>query len=278
MSHPAGVSLPLSLPRRFMCDYLHFARQVPTVPVERRMRLGEVVEARGEVKVRPSWCALFTKAYAIVAARRAPLRRAYLSFPRPHLYQHPINVASLAVERRFGDEDAVFFCRLRRPDELTLEDIDRRLQHWKERPLDSSGDFQRMLRVSRYPRPLRRLLLWMGLNVWGRKRATMLGTWGVTAYSGLGAASLHPLSLLTTTLNYGVIASNGSVDVRLTYDHRVLDGATVARALAELEGVLTHEILAELHKMPRADAPKRQAAKRSKARVRASRTPQAVGG
>jgi hypothetical protein len=36
------------------------------------------------------------------------------------------------------------------------------------------------------------------------------------------------------------------VDVRIVYDHRVLDGATVARALARLEDVLNGEIAAEL--------------------------------
>ena len=118
--------------------------------------------------------------------------------------------------------------------------------------MESIGDYRRILLMNRFPRPLRRLLWWIGLNVWGRKRAAFLGTFGVTVYAGLGAASLHPLSLLTTTLNYGVIEPDGTVDVRLTYDHRVLDGATVARALAELERVLTHEILAELRYLPAA--------------------------
>ena len=32
----------------------------------------------------------------------------------------------------------------------------------------------------------------------------------------------HPLSPLTTTLNYGVIQDNGDVAVRVIYDHRVI--------------------------------------------------------
>ncbi len=43
----------------------------------------------------------------------------------------------------------------------------------------------------------------------------------------LSAESLHPISPLTTTMTYGVIAADGSVNVRLIYDHRVLDGAVV---------------------------------------------------
>src|SRR5262249_2914943 len=108
--------------------------------------------------------------------------------------------------------------------------------------------------ISRLPRPLRRLVWWFGLNVWGRKRAQYMGTFGVSVYAGLGAASLHPLSPLTTALNYGVIDESGKVDVRIVYDHRVLDGATVARALAGLECVLHGEILNELRTPPRLTA------------------------
>jgi hypothetical protein len=254
MPQPAGFNLPLSLPRRFMCDFLHFARQVPTVPVQRRMHLGEVVAAREAAGAWPSWCALFTKAYGFVTTAYPQLRRAYLSFPRPHLYQHPITMTSVAVERRLGDEDAVFFVHLREPHQLSLPEIDLRLRQAKEQPLESFGSFRRMLLISRLPRPVRRLVWWIGLNVSGRKRAHFMGTSGVTVYSGLGASSLHPLTLLTSTLNYGVIEPDGSVDVRLIYDHRVLDGTTVARALADIERAMNQEILAELRYLKSAEA------------------------
>ena len=89
------------------------------------------------------------------------------------------------------------------------------------------------------------MLWWLGLNV-GRQRGNYFGTFTVTVYSGLGAESLHPLSPTTTTLTYGVIPHDGVVDVRLVYDHRVMDGATVARALEALEAELTSDGLAEL--------------------------------
>jgi hypothetical protein len=246
MSQPAGHNLPLSLPRRLICDYLHFARKIPSIPVQRHMRLADVVAARAAAAARPSWCALFTKAFGFVTAAYPALRRCYMGFPRPHLYEHPINVTSVAVERPFGDEDAVFFLQICQPELLSLPEIDARLRHAKDDPLENFGSFRRTLRISRMPRPVRRLVWWVGLNVSGRKRAHFMGTAGVSAYAGLGAASLHPLSLLTSTLNYGVIGPDGGVDVRLTYDHRVLDGGTVARALGDLERALTHEVLAEL--------------------------------
>jgi len=242
MGEAYGRRLALSLPRRWIGDYLHFARKVPTVPVQRRMNIAPLLAARQEANPRPSWVALFTKAYGLVAAERPELRRTYISFPWPYLYEHSINVASIAVARTVGDEDAVFFAQVRAPEEHTPEQLDSYLRDCKELPIDRIGTFRRALRVSRLPRFLRRFLWWMVLNVSGYYRARNVGTFGISVYSSLGAESIHPLSLMTTALNYGVIADDGAVDVRLIYDHRVLDGATVARALAELEEVLNHQI------------------------------------
>jgi hypothetical protein len=242
MGERYGRSLPLSLPRLWVGDLLHFAQKVPTVPVQRRMHIGPLVTARRQADPRPSWCALFTKAYALVAAQRPDLRRAYLSFPRPHLYEHPVSIASVAVERRLGDEHAVFFTQIREPEEHTPDQLDAHLKECKEQPVEAIGTFRRALRWSRFPRPVRRLVWWVGLNMSGYRRARNFGTFGVSVYSGLGAEALHPLSPLTTTLNYGIIGEDGTVDVRIIYDHRVMDGSTVARALVELEEVLNEQL------------------------------------
>lgn len=246
MPQPTGFNLPLPLPRRLMSDFLHFANRVPTVPVQRRMDLAALADARRRAVPRPGWCALFTKAWALVCSRHAALRRAYLGGLFPCLYQHPINVATIAVERPYAGEDAVFFTQINRPEEKSLTEIDGRLKWFKDRPLESAAMLRRQLRLARLPWPVRRLVWWGALNANGRLRARFFGTFGVSAYAGLGAESLHPRGLLTTTLNYGTIANDGGVDVRVVYDHRTLDGSTVARALADLERVLTHEIVTEL--------------------------------
>jgi hypothetical protein len=246
MAQPAGRRLPLSRARRFIGDLMRQAARVPTVSIERRMQLAPVVAARQAAGPRPSWCALFTKAYAFVAAARPELRRVYMSFPWPHLYEHPINVASVAVERHLDDEDAVFFGHLRTPEKQGLMDLDEALRRLKEEPVASIPLYRRIRKVSGLPWPLRRLAWWWGLNSSGHRRVRLLGTFGVNVVAGLGAGTLYLPSPLTTTLSYGAIAEDGSVDVRLLFDHRVVDGATIARALEDLERVLKCEILAEL--------------------------------
>jgi hypothetical protein len=94
----------------------------------------------------------------------------------------------------------------------------------------------------------------LSLNI-GRQRPNYHGTFAVSVYSGLGAESLHPLSPLTATLNYGVIGSNGAVDVRIIYDHRVLDGATAARGLVRMEELLMTALLDELLAMSASASP-----------------------
>src|SRR5262249_32730230 len=105
MTQPAGRNVRLTASRRFMCDVVHFARQVPSVPMQRRMRLASVMAARAAALPRPGWCALFLKAYSFVAAARHELRRAYLPRPWPHLYEHPVSIGSIAVERELDDEE-----------------------------------------------------------------------------------------------------------------------------------------------------------------------------
>lgn len=247
-----GKRIRLSPVRRLVCDLLDASRAVPTVPVQRRMHLGEVVRARAAHAVRPPWSALFTKAYAKVAAVTPELRRAYVKLPWPHLYEYPVSVAGIAVERDYEGEKGVFFGRIRDPEKMALADVAQAIRRFQQAPVESCKDFRRALRFSRLPRLLRRFLWWLGLNI-GRQRANFFGTFGVTSYSALGAESLHPISPVTM-LNYGVIAADGSVDVRIIYDHRIMDGATVARALAKLEAELTGSIVAELQSPAQAAA------------------------
>ena len=88
--------------------------------------------------------------------------------------------------------------------------------------------------------------MWLGLNI-ARERARRFGTFQLSVYSGLGAESFNPLTPLTTLLNWGPIDEDGCVDVRILYDHRVMDGANVARALERFERILNSEVADEVN-------------------------------
>ena len=250
-----GRNLPLSLPRRLVCDLVRFAHRVPTVPVQRVVNVAALDAARARLSSRPGWVTLFTKAYGQVCSEIPALRRAYLSFPWTRLYEHADVIASVAVERMYQGEPGVFFAHFLNPGTIPLLALEAELRRFKEDPVESIGDFRASLMISRLPRPLRSLAWWYVTHARGYRKATWLGTFGLSVYSSLGAESLHPLSPVTTTLNYGVIGPGGDVTVRIVYDHRVMDGATVARALARLDRVLNEDLLAELRSLAEAAAP-----------------------
>jgi len=252
MHEPKGRPVPLSAPRRFIIDLVHFARQVPSVPVSRVMDLSPLAAARVSHPSRPSWSVLFMKAYALVAAAHPPLRRALLTFPWLRLYEHPQTICALALERQFegdeGLEEGIFVGLFRAPEEQSISQLQEALDWYKGEPLEKVGFFRQMLRMSRVPTPVRRFLWWSTLQVSGQKRAKRFGTFGLSSYGALGAESLHPISPLTTTMTYGPIAPSGQVCVKLIYDHRVLDGAYIARRLQDIEATLTGAILEELRR------------------------------
>src|SRR5262249_23783016 len=68
MPRLSGRKTPLSLPRRFIGDLVHCAQSAPLMTIERRMHLATVAEAREKALGNPGWCALFTRAFALVAA------------------------------------------------------------------------------------------------------------------------------------------------------------------------------------------------------------------
>ena len=246
MSAVNGHRVGLSVPRRFVCDLLHASRHAPIITFERRMDLAGVAAARKAAARPPAWVLLFAKAFAAVAARRPELRRAYLPTPWPHLWEADESVASVAVEREYRGEPGVFFGFLNAPDKHPLAELAAVLDAWKAGPVDEVVPFRRQIKFTRLPRPARRLLWWYATAWSGKIKARNFGTFGVSLTGASGATALNLIGPLTAALNTGVVRDDGTVDVRLHFDHRVMDGMPAARALAEMEEYLRTEIVAEL--------------------------------
>jgi hypothetical protein len=243
--------------RRLVIDLVHFG--VPSIPVERRMMLGPLAELRAACPERPAWTAIFAKAFAIVARDVPALRRAYIKLPVPRLYEYPESILSVAIEREYEGETGLMFYRVAQPDRLPLPELSRLIRSAATLPVESASAFRRAMWVSRLPLPLRRTLWWLALNI-GRLRGNYFGTFGVSVYSNLGADSLHPISPLTTIINYGTIGTDRAVAVRAIYDHRVMDGSTIALALGRLEETLATVIADELRTLAPAQSARKSVA------------------
>jgi hypothetical protein len=240
-----GRIVRLTANRQFIVDIMRISARVPTVAAQRRMQLGPVAAARMRCTGRPSWVALFIKAFALVADEFRELRQAYISLPWPHLYEYPENAALVMIERTHQGESIVFPFRVRNPAWLPVVQLSQIIRQAKTAPIEETTDFKRALGVGALPWPFRRVLLWVA-HSFGRFRANYFGTFAVSVYSSLGAEPLHGISPVTVLLTYGTIAPDGVVDVRIMWDHRVFDGAVVARALVRMEEILRTDIVQEL--------------------------------
>ncbi|OCP15998.1 MULTISPECIES: hypothetical protein [unclassified Ensifer] len=240
-----GRAIKLSAPRRLVCDLMRFSIGVPRVTVQRKMNLDPLQRARIAQISRPSWTVLFLKGYALLCRETPELRRAYVKLPRAQLYEYPESVASIAHEREHDGERAVLLSKIKSPERLPIPELATLIDAARSRPVMEIKEFRRALKVARMPGPIRWLLMWLGLNL-GSRRAHYFGTFQLSVYSGLGAESLNPLTPLTTLLNYGPISESGSVTVRIHYDHRVMDGANVARALERFEAILNGDVADEV--------------------------------
>jgi len=246
MGNTSGRSVPVSWHRRLVTDVMSASRHVPAVTAERKMSLAPLMAAREASALRPGWCTLFTRAFGLVSRDYPQLRQSYMKFPWPRLYEHPHSIVAMVFERRLAAEDIVLYCVIRGPENRSLEELEELVRHHKEAPLEELRTYQRAWRVSHIPWPARPVFWWAALNVLGRRRCHNFGTFGISSIGSQGAGLLQILPILTSTLHYGLFDAQGRLDVRLTWDHRVMDGATVARVLVDLESVLTGEVAREL--------------------------------
>ncbi|MBI1917180.1 MAG: hypothetical protein HYS12_20945, partial [Planctomycetes bacterium] len=226
----------------------YHARKVPSLPIARKCDLSGIAAARREATSPPSWTAIMMRAYGLVARDYPELRRALIPWPWTHLYQHPCSECAILVERVWQGEHVVLGAKLRAPEERSLAEIDAYLGHLQSAPVLEVNTFRQVLRIGRLPWLLRRFTFWQSLYLSGFKRAKRFGTFMISSLGNLGAEQIHPLTPLTTYFTFGPITVDGEAELKIIYDHRVLDARYVAHILGDLEHVLNDRLARELER------------------------------
>lgn len=249
--HPITVTTaPLAVGRGCVNDIAELAKTIPLFPVDREMQLADVAAARSAAAERIGWAAIFLKGYGIIA-REMPVLRSWLAgriVRRIATSSH--SVAVLTINRTDEEADRLFFARLVRPDDMPLPLLQAAIDRFATEPTERV--FKRQLQLEALPGGLRRVILRWNMRSASPKRATRVGTFSLSTLAGFGVTNRFHPTLCTTSLSYGPLDADGRCLVTAIADHRVLDGAAVARALARLEEVLTNEIVTELRGVPAA--------------------------
>ena len=248
---PRRLRLPRS--RRLTTDVLHYYQKVPTCAHERECDLSRLDEVRRALPERISWSLLFIKAFALVAKEHPLLRQTYFGWPWPHLYEHPYSVAMLALEREYRNDRWLFWARFSSPESTSLIDLQKTLNEYQTSRVKDL--FKRQLQLSGLPTVIRRIFWWWTLNVSGVKRAKRTGTVFLTTLAAKQTIIQHPPAFLTSNMTYGPLDEAGRCRVTIAYDHRMMDGSTVADRLADLEQALNGPIAAELQELIEQAAP-----------------------
>ena len=240
-------SVPLQ--RRWMNDIVHFGKKSHIMGCAWQINVAPLVAARAAQQRQQQpvigWTAMWLKALALVSQRRPELRTLYLPFPWARLYVRPETVGTIVIERTWQGVSALFFEQFAAPEKRSLLELDDALRKLKQAPVETVGSFRRLIRISRLPVVLRRLIWSFGLNWSGPLRAKYMGICALNPFPAGGSItqSAMPAAFM---LYYGLIGPNGDAQIQTFYDHRIMDGVELYRIVRDLEATMNRDIVAEL--------------------------------
>ena len=241
-----GKRVKFSNGRRLVDDVIAMSVNMPTASLCGDYEAPRVAKFRRQTRPKITWNVLYMKAYAAVCAKTPTLRQSYVSFPWGHLYQHDYNVCMMTIVREYKGEERLFFARFNRPDEERLELLQAQHDYYRQAPVEEIKQFRHQIMFAKFPRIIRRFGWWALFNLWPPKRASHMGTFGMTISGYRGAYGARMLGPNTTTLGVDPLPRKGKSKILLTFDHRVIDGAPACKALQELNHILTTAIREEL--------------------------------
>lgn len=241
-----GRHMRLSVPRRWMSDLFAASMTVPVIAAERTIRVGAAAAARRRVAGPPGWGALILKAYALAAVRRRELRWIYLTVPRPHIYEHPCSIVTVVMERVWRGETCLFFDQIIAPEAKPIMEIDAAIGGLRHYPIESVGGYRRLIRIGKLPVFLRRPIWWAGLRGSGYLHARYFGTFSINTIGLPRSGVAQTTTPLTMSLTHMPLEPPGQIRICAAFDHRVIDGMAVGRALGEVEAIINDQLVPEL--------------------------------
>lgn len=251
MRQPVGTLKPVETNQTLRLQWISGFDSPSVCTVRRTLHIEATVQARQLALPRPSWLAIFARAFALTSQREAILRQAFLRFPWPRIYEHPTSVASLEIPRSDLSPSTCFQLTLPQPEQMSLVDLDYQIRRYQELPPRALTSLSFSFWSRFLPRWLNRWRWQIQLAAQGYRRSINLGTFAVISTPGDGTTMVVPRSPLAWTFQVGTIQPLGEVEFLLSYDSRLVTGQALARILGTLEMVLNNEIVVELRYLER---------------------------
>ena len=244
-----GRRLSFSNGRRLVDDVIRISTKMPMAAFSSEWDVERVAKLRRMAKPKISWNVLMMKAHAIVCRENEMLRRSYVRFPYPHLYEHHQNVCMMTIGREHQGEERLFFARFNEPDNYTLVELQELYDKYRKAPVEEIKQFRHQITFAKFPSLVRRFGWWALFNLWPQKRASHMGTFGMSISGHRGAMGSQHLGFNTTILGVDPNPRKGVAKMLLTFDHQILDGAPATEIFAQGQRMLATAVAKELGNM-----------------------------
>jgi len=248
-----GRRLSFSNGRRLVDDVIRVSNQMPMAAFSSEWDVAQIAKLRRMAKPKISWNVLMMKAHAIVCLENPMLRRNYVRFPFPHLYEHHQTVCMMTIGRQHQGEERLFFARFNAPERATLVELQELYDKYRKAPIEDIKQFRHQITFAKFPSPVRRFAWWALFNLWPQKRASHMGTCGMSISGHRGAFGSGHLGCNTTILGVDPNPRKGVAKMLLTFDHQVIDGAPATDVLFQGRKVLATAVAKELADMAGVD-------------------------
>jgi hypothetical protein len=162
--------------------------------------------------------------------------------------RYPTVTGKLALDRALDGHRVVLSALLPELDRLSLDEIQDRIEHYRDGDPATMPEFAGVRTLHRLPWALRVLAYRISGRAL-RNRASVFGTLAVSSLGHRPVDGFHSVGGTTITLGVGRVTDrpvvrDGQIVIapvlrlNLTFDHRVIDGAEAADYLADLKEAL----------------------------------------
>ena len=244
-----GKRVSLSNGRRLVDDVINVSTRMPMAAFSTEWDVAQISKLRRMARPKISWNVLMMKAHAIVCRKIPALRQVYVRYPWAHLYQHHQNVCMMTIGREHKGEERLFFARFNEPDSRTLVSLQKQYDEYRKDPVEEIKQFRHQIMFAKFPQPIRRFGWWALFNLWPQKRASHMGTFGMSISGYRNAWASAHLGCNTTTLGTDPTPKKGVAKMVLTFDHQIVDGSPATEVLMLGQRMLVRAVAKELADM-----------------------------
>jgi pyruvate/2-oxoglutarate dehydrogenase complex dihydrolipoamide acyltransferase (E2) component len=234
--------------RRHTLYFLDEIRSFAPVFLDTEVDMSALLEHRAAADRRRSTLTYVVCAAGRVLARHPEANAAIRGRYSPRIARFDGVHAKITLDKRLNGRRVVLSTVLRDVDGAGLDEVQRRLERFRDGDPERMEEFASVRLLHRLPMPVGRALFRRVMRPL-RSRPERMGTFAVTSLGHRPVDGFHSVGGTTVTLGLGRVADRpvareGQVRIAptmrlsLAFDHRVIDGAEAADVLAEIKEAL----------------------------------------